>query len=208
MLPRGQAWQDCISLCVSIRLRELRGISALARLGYLLGRACTEAVAPCDGERIIKGDSILHLDLLLPHFSHLPKWHQLFCPIRRSQDNFSIAYNKPASPRYVCFCSWQNNTSIRPYYRVHLMACHRSPVIWSSRPAQASWDPECAGVCCRNSWSESGGLGFFCLFGWLFRWGFYLFWLLDFGQLVLCHSCQFINYYKLLIKNLFLMAKL
>lgn len=136
MLPRGQAWQDCISLCVSIRLRELRGISALARLGYLLDRACTGSVVPCDGERIIKGDSILHLDLLLPHFSYLPKWHQLFYPIRRSQDNFSIAYNKQASPRHVCFCSWQNNTGIRPYYRVHLMACHRSPVIWSSLPAQ------------------------------------------------------------------------
>lgn len=178
MLPRGQAWQDCISLCVSIRLRELRGISALARLGYLLHRARAEAVAPCDGERLIKGDSILHSDLLLPHFSHLPKWHQLFYPIRRSQDNFSIVYNKEASPRYVCFCSWQNNTGIRPYYWVHLMAHHRSPVIWSSLPAQASWAAERAGVCCRNSSSKSGGLvlGFFsCLFGWLFGWGFYLF---------------------------------
>lgn len=131
MLPRGQAWQDCISLCVSIRLRELCGISALAWLGYLLDRACTEAVAPCDGEWISKGDSILHLDLLLPHFSHLPKWHQLFYPIWRSQDNFSTAYHKQASPRYVCLCSWQNNTGIRPYYWVHLMVCHRSPVIWS-----------------------------------------------------------------------------
>ena len=204
MLPRGQAWQDCISLCVSIRLRELRGISALARLGYLLGRACTEAVAPCDGERIIKGDSILHSDLLLPHFSHLPKWHQLFYPIRRSKDNFSIAYDKQV---YVCFCSWQNSTGVRPIYQVHLMACHRS-VMWSSLPARASGDAEGAGVCCRKTGSESGGLGFFCLLGWLFGWGFYLFSSLDFGQLVFWHSCQFINYYKLLIKNLFVMVKL
>lgn len=42
MLPRGQAWQDCISLCVSIRLREPCGI--LAGLGYLLDRPLLPAM--------------------------------------------------------------------------------------------------------------------------------------------------------------------
>lgn len=124
MLPRGQAWQGCISLRVSIRLRALRGISALARLGYLLDRACTETVAPCDGERIIKGGSVPRLDLLLPRFSHLSKCHQLFCPVRRSRDNFSIAYNEQASPGYTCLCSGQNSAGISPCNRGHWTACH------------------------------------------------------------------------------------
>lgn len=77
-------------------------------------------------ERVMRGASSLPLDLPPPHFSHLPKWHQLFYPIRRSQDNFSISYNKQASPGYVCVCSWQNNAGISPYYWLLLMACHGS----------------------------------------------------------------------------------
>lgn len=125
MLPRGWAWQDCISLCVSIRPGELRGVSALAGLGSprrgIHGGCCSQR-----GERVIRGASSLPLDLPPSRFSHLPKRHRLFCPIRRSQDNFSISYNKQASHGYVCFCSWQNNTGISPYYWLLLMACHGS----------------------------------------------------------------------------------
>lgn len=166
MLPRGWAWQDCISLCVSIRPGELRGISALGwdPLARALRGCCS-----LHGT-VIRGASSLPLDLPPPHFSHLPKWHQLFYPIRRSQDNLSISYNKQASHGCVCFCSWQNNNS--PLLLVPLNGMPWIPVIWSLFPILASWDVECAGVGCRNSCSKSGGLGFCSLFGWLFRWDF------------------------------------
>lgn len=95
------------------------------------------------GKWALRGASSLPLDLPPPHCSHLPKWHQLFHPIRRSQDNFSISYNKQAPHGYVCFCSWQNNTGISPYYWLLLMACHGSPSFGACFP---TWPAEMQNV--------------------------------------------------------------
>lgn len=74
---------------------------------------------------------------------------------------FSVSYNKQAPHRYVCFCSWQNNTGISPYYWLLLMACHGSLSFGAHFP---TW-PACAGVGCRNPCSKPGGLGFCSLVG-------------------------------------------